>query len=307
MSSSHRGQWSDFPSLRDVMGNLMPSSAARMRESESMGMYVPIDLWETNHEYIVKAFIPGARSEDIHIQVHGDTLRISGETKEETPEQGKPGRWLIREHRAGHFQRTITLPQPVQADQVEADFHQGVLTVRLPESEESRPRTIPIRMATTGQEAQSQAQSMGGQRSTGGQTSPSSQSTSTGQISTSGQGQATQSGRPSEEYSPTERGAGAPLSPTSNSSPGAIDRWMSQVKAGMTVAGSDGLSVGHVTQVHPNGGNFLLERPGGDEAAIWVPLTAISAVSGDQITLGVPSAEIDQQGWEISEIPGLSM
>jgi hypothetical protein len=87
-----------------------------MRESESMGMYIPIDLWETDHEYIVKAFIPGARSEDIHIQVHGDTLRISGETKEETPEQGKPGRWLIREHRAGHFQRTITIPQPVQAD-----------------------------------------------------------------------------------------------------------------------------------------------------------------------------------------------
>jgi hypothetical protein len=82
---------------------------------------------------------------------------------------------------------------------------------------------------------------------------------------------------------------------------------MSQVKAGMTVAGSDGLSVGHVIQVHPNGNNFLLERPGGDEAAIWVPLTAISAVSGNQITLGVPSAEIDQQGWEISEIPGLSM
>ena len=75
----------------------------------------------------------------------------------------------------------------------------------------------------------------------------------------------------------------------------------------MTVAGSDGLSVGHVIQVHPNGNNFLLERPGGDEATIWVPLTAISAVSGNQITLGVPSAEIDQQGWEIAEIPGLSM
>jgi hypothetical protein len=62
-----------------------------------------------------------------------------------------------------------------------------------------------------------------------------------------------------------------------------------------------------VIQVHPNGGNFLLERPGGDEAAIWVPLTAISAVSGDQITLGVPSAEIDQQGWEEAQIPGINL
>ena len=88
---------------------------------------------------------------------------------------------------------------------------------------------------------------------------------------------------------------------------GSTEGIASQVRPGMTVAGSDGLSVGHVIQVHPNGNNFLLERPGGDEAAIWVPLTAISTVRGNQITLGVPSAEIDQQGWDKYMIPGLSM
>ncbi len=78
----------------------------------------------------------------------------------------------------------------------------------------------------------------------------------------------------------------------------------SQIRAGMTVNGSDGLSIGHVTQVHPDGGNFLLERPGGEEYSIWVPLTGISGLSGDQITLGVPSSEIDQQGWNEAEPPG---
>lgn len=78
----------------------------------------------------------------------------------------------------------------------------------------------------------------------------------------------------------------------------------SQVYAGMTVSGSDGVSIGHVIQVHPNGGNFLLERPGGDEFSIWVPLTSIRNLSGDQIVLGVPSSEIEQQGWEEAEPPG---
>lgn len=78
----------------------------------------------------------------------------------------------------------------------------------------------------------------------------------------------------------------------------------SQIRAGMTVNSSDSLSIGHVVQVHPDGGNFLLERPGGDEYSIWVPLTSISDLSGDQITLGVPSSEIDQQGWAEAEPPG---
>ncbi len=78
----------------------------------------------------------------------------------------------------------------------------------------------------------------------------------------------------------------------------------SQVRPGMTVNGSDGVSIGHVIQVHPDGGNFLLERPGGDEFSIWVPLTSISNLSGDQIVLGVPSNEIEQQGWEEAEPPG---
>lgn len=282
MSGSRGSYWDDSSSLRNMMENLMPGRG-RMHTSGTMGIHVPVDVRETDHEYIVQAFIPGARAEDIHIQVHDDTLQISGETKAEQPEEGKSGRWLVREQPTGHFHRTIALPQPVQADKVEADFHQGVLTVRLPESEESRPRTIPIQMAGSQQGTQGQGQSASSQTSPAGQTSASTQT------------QSAQGGRPAEEYSPTERSVGAPISPASNSSPGAIDRWMSQVKAGMTVTGSDGTPIGHVVQVHQP--YFLIERPGGKEYELYVPYDAIQEVQGDSITLDVPSDQIDQQEW----------
>lgn len=277
MSSSRGGQWNDLLSLRDMMENLMPGGAGRMRGAGMMGVSFPVDLWETEHEYILKAFIPGARSEDIHIQVHGDSLRISGEIKER-PEEGKPVRWLIREHQSGHFQRTITLPQPVQADETQAEFEQGVLTIRLPEAEEARTRTVPIGMGASQRRVESQAQSTSGQlQATGGQAQP------------------TQQRQPAEEYSPTERSVGAPMTPASNSSPDAIARWMSQVQPGMTVAGSDGAEFGHVVQVHEP--YFLIERPGADEYELYVPYDAIQATKADTITLTVPSDQISQQPW----------
>lgn len=264
MSSSRGRQWDELLSLRDVMENLMPGGAARMRGAGMMGLSFPVDLWEIDHEYVVKAFIPGARSEDIHIQVHGDSLRISGEIKE-SPEAGKPARWLIRECQTGHFQRTITLPQSVQANEVEAEFEQGVLIVRLPEAEESRSRTIPIGMGESRQKAGSQALATGGQVLS------------------------------AEERSPTESLVGAPMTDPSISSPDAIARWRSQIQAGMTVDGSEGTSVGHVVQVHEP--YFLIERPSADDFDLYVPYDAIQDIKGNSVVLDVPGNQIDQQEW----------
>jgi HSP20 family protein len=282
MSSSRGSQWNDFLSLRDMMENLMPGGA-RMRGAGMMGLNIPVDLWEAEHEYILKAFIPGARSDDIHIQVHGDTLRISGEVKE-SPEEGKPVRWLIRERQTGHFQRTITLPQPVQANEAQAEFEHGVLTVRLPEAEEARTRTIPIGTGAMRQRTESQPQPVSSQaQPTSGQPQPAQQT------------QPTQQTQPAEEYSPTERGSGAPYTPASNSSPAAIERWKSKVQPGMEVAGSEGVPFGHVVQVHEP--YFLIERPGADEYELYVPYDAIQSTSGDTITLNVPGNKVSQQPW----------
>ena len=54
-------------------------------------------------------------------------------------------------------------------------------------------------------------------------------------------------------------------------------------------------------------GNVLVERTGGSELAIFVPLTSIQAVSGNRITLNVPADQVDQQGWEEASIPGINL
>lgn len=68
---------------------------------------------------------------------------ISGDIKDDHEEQR--GNWLQRERRFGHFQRSLTLPGSVDADKVDATFHDGVLRITLPKSRESRARSIPVK------------------------------------------------------------------------------------------------------------------------------------------------------------------
>jgi hypothetical protein len=90
--------------------------------------------------------------------------------------------------------------------------------------------------------------------------------------------------------------------PTRPVSPGT--QWHSRVQAGMTVAGVDGPHIGHITQVHPDGASFVLERPGGDEYLIQVPSAAIHEVRGNEVMLTVPAGEVKHQGWPETGPPG---
>jgi hypothetical protein len=76
-------------------------------------------------------------------------------------------------------------------------------------------------------------------------------------------------------------------------------QWGDRVKAGLTVQGADGLSIGQITQVQPHGESFVLERAGGTEYEIIVPFSAIQAVSGNAVILTVPANQIDQQDWMV--------
>ena len=103
---------------------------------------LPLDIAETEDEFIVKASLPGVRPEDVHITAHGDTLTIRGEMKAEEEKKGE--HYHLRELRQGHFQRTVTLSTPISADKAQAQFENGVLTLKLPKAEESKPKEIKI-------------------------------------------------------------------------------------------------------------------------------------------------------------------
>ena len=123
-----------------IFGDLRPWRLAPRVNSE-IG-YFPLDISETDEAFEVEAALPGVKPEDVEVQVHGDTVTIKGNAKEEAEENGKD--WLRRERRYGVFARSFTLPTDIDAANASADFENGLLKLRLPKSEASRPKTIKV-------------------------------------------------------------------------------------------------------------------------------------------------------------------
>jgi len=102
----------------------------------------PMDLVEADDHFVLRADLPGLSEGDVSIEIHDNTLKISGErsSEHEESEQG----WYRIERSFGSFSRSLTLPEGVDADAVNAEFDRGVLEVRIPKPEERKPRRIEI-------------------------------------------------------------------------------------------------------------------------------------------------------------------
>ncbi len=113
--------------------------------AQGMGLWAPaVDVRETNDEIHVMAELPGLKPEDVSVTVENGVLTISGEKKHEVQEGKEEGNYYLFERRYGRFERSFTLPRTVNADQVNARFRDGVLTIVLPKAEEARPRKVQI-------------------------------------------------------------------------------------------------------------------------------------------------------------------
>lgn len=157
MSVRRWDPWSDVVSLQEAMDTLLRESFVQPQRGGTIGVFgLPIDLRETDNEYVIRAELPGVQPENVQLQVQDNTLQISGEVKQEQQEEGR-GQWVLRERRYGRFQRTLTLPTPVQSNQANAEFENGILTVTLPKAEAARAKSIPIRSAQRGQQLEAQS------------------------------------------------------------------------------------------------------------------------------------------------------
>ena len=99
-----------------------------------------INVREEDEAYILSALVPGIKSDELNIQVLDDAVDIKVEYK--TDENNG---YLIHELPSGSFTRTLRLPAPIDAEHVEADISDGVLTLRLPKAESARPKQIKIK------------------------------------------------------------------------------------------------------------------------------------------------------------------
>ena len=134
-----------FGLLDQVFGNAGSRSAGNlMRAPET-------DVVETEREIRVMVEMPGLKRENIEVDVENNVLTIRGEKREERTE-GQNGRYHLAERRWGTFARSFVLPRDVDADNINAAFENGVLTVSIPKSEKARRRKIDIGGASQPQE-----------------------------------------------------------------------------------------------------------------------------------------------------------
>jgi HSP20 family protein len=111
----------------------------------------PVDLVEAEDHFVLKADLPGLSQDDVAIEVQDGTLTISGERKAEH-EQRERG-WYRIERSFGSFSRSLTLPEGVNPDGINAEFKDGVLEVQIPKPEERKPRRIQISATGDGEPA----------------------------------------------------------------------------------------------------------------------------------------------------------
>ena len=102
-----------------------------------------LDLTETDKEYIIRAEIPGVPRENLDVQVEGDILTLTGHREKKINEKDENMLWEERE--AGQFLRTLRLPKAVEANKVEANYNDGILTVHLPKTEMAAKSKIVIK------------------------------------------------------------------------------------------------------------------------------------------------------------------
>src|SRR5438132_12912498 len=91
---------------------------------------IPIDVLERDDSFEGRAAIPGVKPEDVEVTVQGERVTIRAEVR--GGEERRDENWLMREHRYGVTQRSITLPTQVSSDNAEARIENGVLSLKLP-------------------------------------------------------------------------------------------------------------------------------------------------------------------------------
>ena len=102
-----------------------------------------MDVRENDQHYSITVELPGARKEDVHVELDQGVLTIRGEKTSEREEKKEHCRYSERSY--GSFSRSCRLPSDADADRLEASFKDGVLSVTIPRTEEAKPRTIAVK------------------------------------------------------------------------------------------------------------------------------------------------------------------
>jgi HSP20 family protein len=138
---SYRNPWRDLDTLTNRLNQMFDDG---FPTPSSGGSWAPaVNVEERPDELLLTAELPGMGHDDIELEVENNILTLRGEKTEELREE-EGRRYHMWERRYGSFQRSFTLPRTVDADNIHAEFENGVLTVRMPKAPEAKSRRIEI-------------------------------------------------------------------------------------------------------------------------------------------------------------------
>lgn len=125
-----------------MFGNFFPGLGLQNDVEQAASWAPRIDVVETDDAFLFEFDVPGVNKEDIHVNLHDGTLTVSGERKSREIEETED---VVRVERfTGHFYRSFSVPMAIKEKDIEANYVDGVLSLRLPKAEESKPRKIKI-------------------------------------------------------------------------------------------------------------------------------------------------------------------
>lgn len=129
-------RWFGFPTIRPYT----------TEEALTVADFMPpVDIAETEKEYLIKLDLPEVPKEEVKVFVEGGVLTIQGERRKEKEEKGKRFHRIERSY--GTFLRTFTVPPDADETKIDAEFKEGLLKVHLPKSEKARPKTIDVKVS----------------------------------------------------------------------------------------------------------------------------------------------------------------
>ena len=145
----NRKAWNPLAEMGNLLDRYQLATGHRLLsndDEQTFSEWSPtVDIKEDDDNYLIKADVPGVDQKDIDVRLDNGILSISGEKKEEK-ESGKGTKSHRTERFYGSFTRRFTLPTAIKVDKVDASYKDGVLSLKIPKSEEAKPKAIDIKV-----------------------------------------------------------------------------------------------------------------------------------------------------------------
>jgi HSP20 family protein len=143
-------RWEPFrgaTTLQEQVNRLFGNALERAGEESNLTTWAPaVDIYETEHELVVKADLPEVEAKELDIRVENNVLTIRGERRFE--KKVNEDNYLRVERAYGSFSRSFSLANTVNSEAIKADYQNGVLTLTIPKREEAKPKQIKVNVGT---------------------------------------------------------------------------------------------------------------------------------------------------------------